>query len=114
MMRGLLRGQQVKVVRQIEGEPDALGIPSTIDEVEVVENVLVCPGATSDSPTSMRPGADRVAYTLAFPKGYEKQLRGAEVEVDGRCHRVIGDPQPCRENCPTGWWMTVEVERIDG
>ena len=114
MMRGLLRGQSVKVVRFIDGEPDAMGAPSTTEKVEEVQNVLVCPGATSDSPTSTRPDADRVAYTLAFPKPYDADLRGAEVEVHGRRYAVIGDPQPCRENCPTVWWMRVEVERVDG
>ena len=114
MIRGLLRGQSVKVVRHILGEPDALGIPSSTEQEEVVQNVLVCPGVTSESPTSMRPDADRVAYTLAFPKGYDKQLREADVEFGGRRYSVIGDPRPCRENCPTAWWLRVEVERVDG
>ncbi len=114
MMRGLLRGQSVKVLRFIDGEPDALGIPSSTEQVEVVQNVLVCPGVTSDSPTSTRPYADRVAYTLAFPRDYDKSLRNCRVVIHGREYRVMGDPQPCRENCPTAWWLRVEVERVDG
>lgn len=114
MTRGLLRGQTIKVVRSIDGEPDAFGAPSTTESVEEVQNVLVCPGATSDSPTSTRPDADRVAYTLAFPKPYDADMRGAEVEICGVRYRVIGDPRPCVGNCPTAWWMRVEAVAVDG
>lgn len=112
MMRGLLRGQSVEVVRTVVSYVDGERVEST--ERETVQNVLVCPGATADSAANARPDADRVAYTLAFPNGYDKQLRNCRVVIGGREYRVIGDPQPCRENCPTRWWMRVEVERVDG
>jgi hypothetical protein len=112
MMRGLLRGQDVEVVRVKASYVDGERVEST--ERETVQNVLVCPGATADSATNARPDADRVAYTLAFPKGYDKPLRNCRVVIGGREYRVIGDPQPCRENCPTRWWLRVEVERVDG
>lgn len=99
MIRGLLKGQSVEVVRAT---------------VSYVDGVLVCPGATADSAANARPDADRVAYTLAFPKGYDKPLRNCRVVINGREYRVMGDPQPCRENCPTAWWERVEVERVDG
>lgn len=112
MMRGLLRGQSVEVVRTAVSYVDGERVEST--ECETVQNVLVCPGATADSATNARPDADRVAYTLAIPKGYDKQLRNCRVVIGGREYRVIGDPQPCRENCPTAWWLRAEVERVDG
>ncbi len=102
MMRGLLRGQSVEVIRVTVSYVDGERVEST--ERETVDGVLVCPGAT----------ADRVAYTLAFPKGYDKPLRDCRIIIPGREYRVMGDPQPCRENCPTAWWMSVEVERVDG
>lgn len=112
MMRGLLRGQSVEVIRVKASYVDGERVEST--ERETVQNVLVCPGATVDSAANARPDADRVAYTLAFPKGYDKPLRNCRVVIGGREFAVMGDPQPCRENCPTAWWMRVEVERVDG
>ena len=112
MMRGILRGQSVEVIRVKASYVDGERVEST--ERETVQNVLVCPGATVDSATNARPDADRVAYTLAFPKGYDKPLRNCRVVIGGREFAVMGDPQPCRENCPTAWWMRVEVERVDG
>ena len=112
MIRGLLRGQSVEVIRVKVSYVDGERVEST--ERETVQNVLVCPGATADSATNARPDADRVAYTLAFPKGYDKPLRNCRVVIHGREYRVMGDPQPCRENCPTAWWLRAEVERADG
>ncbi len=76
MMRGLLRGQSVEVIRVI---------------VSYVDGVLVGPGATADSAANARPDADRVAYTLAFPKGYDKPLRDCRIIIHGREYRVVGD-----------------------
>lgn len=112
MMRGLLRGQSVEVVRVKASYVDGERVEST--ERETVSDVLICPGATADSAANARPDADRVAYTLAFPKDYGKTLRNCRVAIGGREFAVIGDPQPCRENCPTRWWLRVEVERVDG
>lgn len=112
MMRGLLKGQSVEVIRVAASYVDGERVEST--ERETVQDVLACPGATADSAANARPDADRVAYTLAFPKGYDKPLRNCRVVIGGREFAVMGDPQPCRENCPTAWWMRVEVERVDG
>jgi hypothetical protein len=112
MIRGLLRGQSVEVIRVKVSYVDGERVEST--ERETVQNVLVCPGATADSAANARPDADRVAYTLAFPKGYDKPLRNCRIVIHGREYRVMGDPQPCREDCPTRFWMQVEVERVDG
>lgn len=112
MMRGLLRGQSVEVIRVKVSYVDGERVEST--ERETVQNVLVCPGATADSAANARPDADRVVYTLAFPNGYDKPLRNCRVVIHGREYRVMGDPQPCRENCPTRWWMRTQVERVDG
>lgn len=112
MIRGLLRGQSVEVIRVKVSYVDGERVEST--ERETVQNVLVCPGATADSAANARPDTDRVAYTLAFPKGYDKPLRNCRIVIHGREYRVMGDPQPCREDCPTRFWMQAEVERVDG
>lgn len=111
-MRSLLKGQTVTVKRTIVSYVDGERVTATT--ADEVEGVLVCPGATSDAVADARPDADRTAYTLAFPKGYDECLRGALVGIDGGWYSVVGDPRPCRLNCPTRWWMTVEVEAVDG
>lgn len=105
-------GREVAVVRPTVEYIDGERVEST--ERETVQNVLVSPGATADGAANARLDADSVAYTLAFPKGYEKSLRGCRVTVDGEEYAVSGDPRPCRENCPTAWWMKCEVKRLDG
>lgn len=110
--RGLLRGQPVEVVRSNVDYIDGERVETV--ERETVRNVLVSPGATADGAANARPDADRVAYTLAFPKGYDKSLRGCRVAIDGAEYAVSGDPKPLRRNCPTAWWMTCEVTRTDG
>lgn len=110
----MIFGETVTVIRPsvaldelgepVEGEP----------ERETVENVLVAPGATTDMDET-RPQGVSVAFTLHFPKGYGKSLRGCSVEVRGTVYEVVGDPQPYTEaNVPGQWSMPVEVTRHDG
>ena len=110
--RSLLRGQPVEVVRVNVDYIDGERVETV--ERETVQNVLVSPGATADSAANARPDADKVAYTLAFPRGYDKSLRGCRVAIDGAEYAVSGDPKLLRRNCPTAWWMTCEVTRTDG
>ena len=110
----MIFGETVAVIRPsvaldelgepVEGEP----------ERETVENVLVAPGATTDMDET-RPQGVSVVFTLHFPKGYGKSLRGCSVEVRGTAYEVVGDPQPYTEaNVPGQWSMPVEVTRHDG
>lgn len=83
---------------------------------ETVEDVLVAPGAREDVVDSNRPEGVRVAWTLHFPKTFNKSLRGARVSVRGEpACPVIGDPKPFTlANTPTRWHMPVEVEDVHG
>ena len=113
-MRSLLATEQVAVLRP-QASYDDLGEP-TFEEPsrEEVPGVLVQPGATSDLDAS-RPNGVTVAYTLHFPKGYAKSLRGCSVELRGDVFDVVGDPAPYTEaNVPGPWSMPVEVTRADG
>ena len=110
----LIQGETVTVIR-CEVARDELGEP-TGERVtrEDVQNVVVAPGPTAELDAS-RPNGVTVAFTLCFPKGYGKSLKGCSVEIRGRAYRVVGDPQPYTEaNTPGDWNLTVEVERTDG
>ncbi|WP_148042333.1 hypothetical protein [Paraeggerthella hongkongensis] len=111
----MLKGRSV-VVHRVETAYDEDRDPVPSLSSESVEGVLVAPGATSDVAGSARPDGTKVAFTLAFPKGYDRSLRGCRVSIAGEPgeYAVVGDPRPCRENCPTKWWMAVEVEACDG
>lgn len=110
----LIQGESVTVIRPVI-ESDELGEPvEGTPEREAVGNIVVAPGATAELDAS-RPNGVTVAFTLCFPKGYGKSLKGCSVEVRGRAYRVVGDPQPYTEaNTPGDWNLTVEVERTDG
>lgn len=110
----LIHGEAVTVIRPTT-ESDELGEPIEGEPIrEAVENVIVVPGATVELDAS-RPNGATVAFTLCFPKGYGRSLKGCSVEVRGRAYEVIGDPQPyTEENTPGYWNLTVEVTRTDG
>lgn len=110
----LIQGETVVVV-SLETEYDELGEPVSVKETrEMVENVVVAPGATADLDET-RPEGVSVAFTLCFPKIYSGDLRGRSVEVRGIEYKVIGDPQRyTAENTPGDWNLTVEVTRVDG
>lgn len=84
-------------------------------EPRVVENVLVCPGQTSDVTDTDRPLGTRADVTLGFPKTFSDRLRGCRVKVGERTFSIVGDPVPnMAENCPTQWWYTAEGVEVDG
>lgn len=113
---GLLPSTSVTVLRpNPTGATDPFGAPVEGEPVEeAVDGVLVTPGATADLDPS-RPDGVRVAYTVHFPKGYGKTLRGCSVVIEGKPYRVIGDPKPYMDGgTPGPWDMAVEVEAVDG
>lgn len=111
---GVLKGETVTVIRHEDGAADELGAPALAERREEVANVLVVPSGTAGLADDTRPHATRAAIKLAFPRPYDASLRGAEIELHGQRYAVVGDPQPCRENCPTSWWMNVEAVRHEG
>lgn len=110
----LITGEAVTVLRPSVSYDEHMEAVETLER-EDVENVVVAPGSTSDVEDSTRPHGTRAVFTLCFPKSYSKRLRGCHVVVRGSEYAVIGDPQPSTlENCPTPWWLTAEVEAVDG
>lgn len=113
---GLLPKTTVTVLRpNLTGATDPFGDPVEGEPVEeAVGGVLITPGATADLDAS-RPDGVRVAYTIHFPKGYGKSLRGCSVVIGGKPYRIVGDPKPYMdEGTPGPWAMAAEVEAVDG
>ena len=111
----MLIGEVVEVSFFNESSRDSFNNAASVPEWELVENVLVVPGQTNDVTDSVRPDGKSVSYTLHFPKGFDRSLRGALVKVRGEEFRVVGDPKHYTlENTPTKWWLPVEVENVAG
>lgn len=84
-------------------------------EREEVADVLVAPGGTADVTDETRRDGTSAAYSLDFPKTYDKPLRGCRVVVRGEELAVVGDPRHgTMANTPTRWWYRVDVRRVDG
>lgn len=110
-----MKGETVTVKTFTGTGTDPFGAPIEAEETQTVDNVLVQPGACADVVESNRPSGVSVKYTLHFPKTFEGDLEGAEVEVRGNWYKVIGRPDHYTlENTPTDWWMPVEVGTVNG
>lgn len=112
-----MRGEAVEVKTFKAAGSDPFGAPTSTGSVELVDNVLVAPGACSDVFESNRPSGVRVAYTLYFPKTFAGDLEGAQVRVRGRDPwlDVIGHPDHhTAENVPGDWWIAAEVGTVNG
>lgn len=114
----MISGTEVTVLRPGEPTLDRFGneVPGELPR-ETVDDVLVVPGATEDMEAS-RPEGVTVAFTLHFPKGYDRPLEGCSVELPAPwegTYRVVGDPRPYMDdNTPTRWHMPVMVEQSHG
>lgn len=110
----IFKGMQVKVLRQVKGEPDEMGEPTVTWSCETVDNVLVHPGSTTDLEVS-RPEGVQIDMTFHFPKTYTASLRGCRIRFNAHEYRVVGDPQPYMEqNTPGSWNRTVGAEAVYG
>lgn len=110
-----MKGETVTVKTFDENGTDPFGAPIKKEKLETVENVIIQPGACSDVVESNRPSGSSVKYTLHFPKTFDGDLEGAEIEVRGNWYEVVGRPDHYTlENTPGEWWMPVEVGRING
>lgn len=114
---GPMKGETILLTtRHQDGTDDAGDTIWADDEPQQVDDVLVIPGATTDSTEATRPDGVTVAATLLFPRTFPfRSLRNASVQVRGTAYRVIGDPIPINGGItPTRWNLSVEVERGEG
>lgn len=110
-----MRGETVCVHARVQTGTDDLN-DAVWEDVELeVDNVLVAPGASQDVVSSMRPDGVQVRYTLYFPKTFDGRLEHCSIDVRGERLDVVGSPRRFdKVNCPTEWWMVVEVACTNG
>ena len=113
----MIKGVPVVVSTPTSTGVDDFGNPVKTWSEQIVRNVLVSPGATSDLEAA-RPEGVTVAYTLHFPKSFTGSLEGCLVTLPqpwAGTYRVIGAPGAYIDaNTPTAWHMPVEIEVAHG
>lgn len=103
-------------MRAVSGT-DPYGHPTYESTWEEVRDVLVCPttGEVAARTLENRESETRSSFTIHFPKGWYRPLRGLKVRLRGRLFNVIGEPDHFTlENTPGRWWMPVSVVEVDG
>ncbi|TCD53767.1 hypothetical protein EJ419_07315 [Alloscardovia theropitheci] len=111
-----MRGETVTVIYKRESTVDPFGASVYEQVFESVPNVLVAPGAQSNSTENTHPDGITVAYTLYFPRAWKfKSLRGCLIRIDDNEYTVIGDPRPYNAGLtPTAWNLVVQVADKEG
>ena len=113
----MIKGVPVVVSTPTSTSVDDFGNAVKTWSEQIVRNVLVSPGATSDLEAA-RPEGVTVAYTLHFPKSFTGSLEGCLVTLPepwAGTYRVIGSPGAYIDtNTPTAWHMPVEIEVAHG
>lgn len=107
-----LHGESVLVMYRIDtGRRDGGNDPIWETDTEVVDDVLVKPGADANATDSNRPEGVTVALTCAFPRTWQyRSLRNAVIGVRGHAYQVVGDPIPVDGGLtPTRWNLSVEL-----
>lgn len=117
-----MMGERVAVLTRTVGAIDDMGDPIVAWSAETVEGALVRPLSGEDLRDARRPDGVRVEYSIAFPKSYTGEVRGARIALIDRgmdagdaesALRVSGSPDRTRP-CPTRWNMVAEAGRADG
>ena len=116
----MIRGETVVVLHPYFVGEDDFNNPIRREPYrEVVPNVLIAPSTTTDDEAA-RPFGYVTTLTLHFPKDFEGDLRGCEIELPNPYPplvRVVGEPTPYMyANVPpmVPWSMPVTVEVANG
>lgn len=111
-------GETVHVLLRTLAGYDRLGDEVWSHDDVAVDDVLVNPSTTTyDRKGDGHPEGVECDLTLHFPRGFDRDLRGARVIVRGTAYEVVGDPQRYTDaNLPPGcgWNLTAKVVRFDG
>lgn len=121
-------GEEIALLRRVEGEADAMGEPTLAWSSERVAGCLVNPGSASGSEAadSLRPDGAKASVTVALPKSYTAgkpfgYYDGARVSLVSRgmaedaegALRVIGLPMRTIP-CPTAWDVLLTCRMEEG
>lgn len=117
-----MMGERVAVLTRADGGIDEMGDPIAVWSAETVEGALVRPLSGEDLKDARRPDGVRAEYSIAFPKSYTGEVRGARIALvdrgmdasDAAAALVVSGAPDRTRPCPTLWNMVAEAGRADG
>lgn len=93
---------------------DGFGAPIYSETAEVVHNVLIGEPATEDIVNDLQLYGKHLAYTLALPKGDNRDWDNVTVEFFGQKFRTYGGvTEGIEAMIPGRWNRKVKVERFE-
>lgn len=104
------------LVRRTQNGVDSYNDPVYIDCEPEMVRVLAQPNSFSEYSSELgadRPEGSRISMKLCLERSVEGSVKGADIKLEGKVYRVIGDPQPYPK-CPTRFNRIVEAELVDG
>lgn len=108
---GLIRGIDVTLYEKRKTGTDGFNRPVYEEIPEVVGNVLIQPGTSSETLDTLNLTGKKLVYTLAIPKGDTHEWRNRKVEFFGKVFQTFGEPvQGIEAMLPLDWNMKVMVE----
>lgn len=107
----MIKGMTIVLKTKVQTGVDGFDRPTYQYIDELVENVLVYPGASSDILSTIDLTGNKTIYTLAIPKGDTHNWKNQIVEFFGRKWKTVGVPlEGIEENIPLEWNKKVTVE----
>lgn len=109
-----IRGIDILRCEKKQTGVDGFGAPIYSDAPEVVHNVLIGEPATEDIVNDLQLYGKRLAYTLALPKGDNRDWDDVTVEFFGQRFRTYGGvTEGIEAMIPGRWNRKVKVERFE-
>lgn len=108
--------QGIDIVRynKTQTGEDGFGAPIYSEAPEVVHNVLIGEPATEDIVNDLQLYGKRLAYTLALPKGDNRDWDNVTLEFFGQRFRTYGGvTEGIEAMIPGRWNRKVKVERFE-
>ena len=108
--------QGIDIIRYTKTQTgvDGFGAPIYSEAPEVVHNVLIGEPATEDIVNDLQLYGKRLAYTLALPKGDDRDWDNVTVEFFGQTFRTYGAvTEGIEAMIPLRWNRKVKVERFE-
>lgn len=114
----MIFGETVSVSFRDFGPVDAFGNGEiTYTEPVEYDDILVGRGSTVDVITDGQLVAIKADKRFCFPRGFDRDLRGALITRGGVTYKVVGDPSPITDaNIPPSirWNIRAEAVIYDG
>ena len=108
----MIKGTTVTLYEKTESGKDPFGKVLYTENPVEVKDVLIGEPSSEDVLDTFNLTGQRLAYTLAIPKGDTHIWANRRVEFWGETFRTIGDPtQGIEDMIPLRWNKKVKVER---